>query len=192
MTVVLQFEKHIQKLDILIDQLQIACPNLITNGTRRSDTIYIECSKEPTSEESTIIAQAVERFDDTMYDGMDTEKPLNLLSTTKDVDNVNYWTLVCKWQYQGRYVELINKVIISYSIVSNDVHGNMFVRVFDSSNNKVIALSQEENSHDSKQIEIPIENADLPYLPAVLEIHVKLSSDKDVASFQNITALYAI
>ena len=189
MTTVLQFHKNIQKLDILLNQLQTAFPSLVTNAIRKDAVVYVECDNKPSVNESIGIVKIIEDFDDEVFDGIELQKPINLMSTAKKFENVHHWTLVCKWQYQGSYVDALKKIVVALSVVSNDPKNVLFLRVFDSTNNKVVGSTQENQLYVLQQSVIDISTETLSYLPAALEIHVKATSEKDLVTFHNITAI---
>jgi hypothetical protein len=190
MTVALQFQKNIQMLDVLYNELQKSLSSFILNVINRNTILFVECETQPTNEQMVIIEQIVNDFDDNLYSGLGQDKIVSLLSTVKDFENINYWTMVCKWQHQGSYVEEIKKIVVSFSIASNDIDGILRVRLYDSTNNKIIASLQKEHSNSTQDVLIAIDNAEMSLLPATLEIHVKATSGKDILTIQNITAFY--
>jgi hypothetical protein len=186
---ILQYNKNIINLDVLLDQLQTAYPLLISNMISKDAILFIECSTEPTIEETDGIAKIIDDFNDEAFKEIELEKPVNLLATTKKFENTQHWTLVCKWQYQGRYIEALKKIILALSVVSNDPNGSLYLRLFDSTNNKVIASLEEQQIHNLQQSEIDITLETLSYIPSTLEIHVKSGSNEDIVTFHNITAI---
>lgn len=194
MTVTIQSKKNIDRIDILLMQLQSQSLSPVVNVTKKEDTITIELNRNPTDTERQDIENVLNSFDDTIFKKIESERPMTILSTPKEFEKNTFWTIVCSWKFQGTYMENLDRVGVTYFFLSNKNKPILKIRVYDSTNNMVIATNVVENVllNSLQEQYLDIETFNLPYLPATFEVHVMMSSPKDTVTIKEVTAIYTI
>lgn len=194
MTVTIESKKNIDRIDILFLQLQSQSSSPVVNVTKNDDTIIIELDRDPTDIERLDIENLLNSFDDTIFKKIESERPVTILSTPKEFEKNTFWTIVCSWKFQGTFMEHLDRVGVAYLFVSNDIDTRLDIRVYDASNNMVIATNTVKDVMNSSLQEkyFEVDTSKLPYLPATFEVHVMMSSPKDTVTIKEVTAIYTI
>jgi hypothetical protein len=194
MTVTIQSKKNIDRIDILLMQLQSQSLSPVVNVTKKEDTITIELERDPTEKERQDIENMLTSFDDSIFKKIESERPMTILSTPKEFEKNTFWTIICSWKFQGTYMENLNRIGVTYLFVSNKTETILNIRVYDSTNNMVIATNMVKDVLNSSLQEqyLEIETSKLPYLPATFEVHVMMSSPKDTVTIKEVTAIYTV
>lgn len=194
MTATIEFKKNIERIDILLMQLQSQNSSQVVNVTKKEDTITIELERTPTDAERQDIENVLNSFDDTIFKKIESERPMTIMTTQKEFEQNTFWTIVCSWKFQGTYMEHLDRVGMTYLFLSNKTDPILNIRVYDSTNNMVIAKNTVKDvlNNSLQEQYLDIDTSKLPYLPATFEVHVMMSSPKDTVTIKEATAIYTI